>query len=449
MVQHHAAQVNLAKYPPETAKILHRDIICFFLKDEDFVSRTISDGSVELDIFPASRVCQLAKKYESSKATARHIKQVSGEPQATQINLLCHQRTELTQHRYKKKRSHAKSRLSNSKPARNDQYHGQPHYKNKGNHKPSMSNEMPPGNTSNRCSKCGDTAHHDGFTCPAKKYQCKACHKFGHFTSQCFQRKQHSQHKVRQPKGHQIHVNNLCDDLESYPSDISSSEDSFCLQVRIWKQHSQKQQVPKLTHLITNIAYWLKQHHTKNQYLRARIDTGAEINLMPVSVYKLIYHDQDLTKLTPCNLKIRTYTTDTRKITGTTTIYLLHPDSKKLVETTFYIASNECSVCLSCNTSLTLGLIYSRTKLDYLPLRVRLITSKVDHLRNTKEQIQVQKQVIPRQPDQHHSTQHTILPKLITTQSQILQEYLDVFEGIVKFPGLPYHIHVDPGVTPK
>ena len=33
----------------------------------------------------------------------RHIKQVSGEPQAAQINLLHHQRTELPQHRYKKK----------------------------------------------------------------------------------------------------------------------------------------------------------------------------------------------------------------------------------------------------------------------------------------------------------------------------------------------------------
>ena len=413
------------------------------------MSRTISDGSVDLDKFPASRVHQLAKKYESSKATVRHIKQVSGEPQATQINLLCHQRTELPQHRYKKKRSHAKPRPGNGKPARNDQYCSQPHYKNKGNCKLPMSNWMPPSNNSNRCSKYSDTAHCDGFTCPAKKYQCKACHKFGHFTSQCFQRKQHSQHKVRQPKAHQIHVNNLYDDPESYPLDISSSEDSFCLQVRIWKQHSQKQQIPKLTHLITNIAYWLKQHHTRNQYLRARVDTGAEINLMPVSVYRLIYHDQDLTKLTPCNLKIRTYTTDTIKIIGTTTIYLLHPDSKKLVETNFYIASNEGSVLLSCNTSLTLGLIQPRIKIDYLPPRVRLITSKVDHLRNTKDQIQVQKQVITMQPDQHHSAQCTILPKLITTQSQILQEYPNVFEGIWKFPGLPYHIHVDPGVTPK
>ena len=118
-----------------------------------------------------------------------------------------------------------------------------------------MSNRMPLSTNSNRCSKCGDTANCNGFTCPAKKYQCKACHKFGHFTSQCFQIRQHSQHKVRQPKAHQILVNNLYGDPYSYPSDISSSEDSFCLQVRIQKQHNKKQQIPKLTNLITNIAY--------------------------------------------------------------------------------------------------------------------------------------------------------------------------------------------------
>ena len=84
------------KYPPETAKILHRDIFWFFLCDEDFVSKTINEGSVDLDKFPASKVYQLAKKYESSKATARHIKQVAGEMQATQIHLMRHQCTELS-----------------------------------------------------------------------------------------------------------------------------------------------------------------------------------------------------------------------------------------------------------------------------------------------------------------------------------------------------------------
>ena len=41
------------------------------------------------------------------------------------------------------------------------------------------------------------------------------------------------------------------------------------------------------------------------------------------------------------------------------------------------------------------------------------------------------------------------MPKLVSTQSQILKEYPDVFKDIGKFPGPPFHIHVDPGVTPK
>ena len=42
-----------------------------------------------------------------------------------------------------------------------------------------------------------------------------------------------------------------------------------------------------------------------------------------------------------------------------------------------------------------------------------------------------------------------IANKLITSQDQIMHEYPDVFEGIGKFPGPPYHIQVDPSVTPK
>ena len=96
------AQVNITKYPPETAKILHMDIFWFFLHEEEFVSKTINEGSVDLDKFPASKVCQFAKKYESSKAIARHIKQVAGEMQVMQIHLMRHQCTELSNGKYKK-----------------------------------------------------------------------------------------------------------------------------------------------------------------------------------------------------------------------------------------------------------------------------------------------------------------------------------------------------------
>ena len=173
---------------------------------------------------------------------------------------------------------------------------------------------------------------------------------------------------------------------------------------------------------------------------------------MPVSVYKLIYQDQDLRKLTPCRLKIGTYTTETIKIIGTSIIYLIHPDSKKLTEMIFYIASNEGSVLLSCNTSLTLGLIQSRPTLDYLPPRVSLITSNTDHLKKTKAQVQIQKQeIIAQTSNQHQGTQVTTIkaPKLVTTQDQIMHEYPDVFKGIGKSPGPPHHIHENPWMTPK
>ena len=72
------AQINLAKYPLETAKILHRDIFWFLLQDGEFVSKTINEGSVDLDKFPASKVCQLTKKMESSKATHSKTHQMGG-----------------------------------------------------------------------------------------------------------------------------------------------------------------------------------------------------------------------------------------------------------------------------------------------------------------------------------------------------------------------------------
>ena len=57
-------QVALSRYPPETAQILQRDIFWLFLKDESFVSKTLNEGHVELNKFPASKVRQMAKKLE-------------------------------------------------------------------------------------------------------------------------------------------------------------------------------------------------------------------------------------------------------------------------------------------------------------------------------------------------------------------------------------------------
>ena len=273
---------------------------------------------------------QLAKKLESSKATVYHIKQVAGDPQAVQINLMGHQHTELPSSKYKKKRTLWKPKQTNYKHQGSDSHKPQVQQKKKFDTKGAH-------NDRNRCSKCGDTVHLEGFQCPAKKYQCKACHKFGHFTSMCYQKK-HTYSKPRRPKVHQLQVGTVyaCNSASyDHSDDNSAANDSFCLQVKIKRNQMKEQRVPRPTHLITNLTYRLQSHHCRNVYLRARLDTCADVNLMADSMYQLVFSDQIMKKLAPSKLQVGTYMTDTMKIVGSCTFHLVHPDIKRFLETTF------------------------------------------------------------------------------------------------------------------
>ena len=126
-----------------------------------------------------------------------------------------------------------------------------------------------------------------------KKYQCEACHKFGHFTSMCFQKKQ-ANFKHRMLKAHQLKVGAVyVKGSASYDhsDEESTTEDSFCLQVKIKCKPDKEQKVQRPTHLITNLAYRLKPHHTRNLYLRARLDTCTDVKLMPASMHLLVFND--------------------------------------------------------------------------------------------------------------------------------------------------------------
>ena len=59
---------------------------------------------------------------------------------------------------------------------------------------------------------------------------------------------------------------------------------------------------------MANLVYHLQMHHRPNQYLHARLDTCADVNFMPVAVYRLMSKDPSLKKLTPSTLEIETYT---------------------------------------------------------------------------------------------------------------------------------------------
>ena len=132
---------------------------------------------------------------ESSKATTKHIQQVAGDLPAAQIQLMQHQCTELLMGKYprRKQSSTSRQKLQNHKPPEIPT--------------PQKSSDLWKLDIhSDKCTRCGDTLHAKGFQCPAKKFQCKVCHKFGHFTTVCYQKSQQPSHlcHMRKPKTQQL-----------------------------------------------------------------------------------------------------------------------------------------------------------------------------------------------------------------------------------------------------
>ena len=162
---------------------------------------------------------------------------------------------------------------------------------------------------------------------------------------------------------------------------------------------------------------------------------------MPASVYSLVFQDQELEKLAPSNMEIGTYTTDTVKIVHSCKFYLVHPDTNMLQEVTFFVARNNGIVLISCTTTLVLGLVQPRTRLDYIPPRASLITRTVDHPEKTWCQVAVHSSTTDSPvPLWKNVFPKLEVPKLVTSKEQILSKYPDIFEGIGRFPG-PHTIY--------
>ena len=83
-----------------------------------------------------------------------------------------------------------------------------------------------------RCHKCGDSKHIEGFQGSACKYQCRHCHKFGNFYSLCYKKKESYKKRPRSPKAYQLTSGRL-----------SANDNSIC-------SHSSD------THQVMNFSAW-------------------------------------------------------------------------------------------------------------------------------------------------------------------------------------------------
>ena len=131
----------------------------------------------------------------------------------------------------------------------------------------------------------------EGFRCPESRHQCKHCKKVAHFSHPCFKKKQENTYKKgpRNPKAYQLKIGRYSTEDSMYKkddTDFSESEDSFCLQMQIKKPQADQESC-ETQHLVTNLQYKVEPHGKKTKFLRARIDTCSNANMMPASIYKM------------------------------------------------------------------------------------------------------------------------------------------------------------------
>ena len=151
------------------------------------------------------------------------IKQVASDPQVAQVSLMRHQRMDLPPSKNKWKQQSFKSRSKSQKRYSNEHNHTGSHYKKRFD--PNQAHQR-----KERCSKCSDSNHIEGFRCPARKFQHKTCNKYGQFASLCFKKK--ASYKSRSPKVHELQSGVVYmqeDSICSQSGDLTSSNESFCL----------------------------------------------------------------------------------------------------------------------------------------------------------------------------------------------------------------------------
>ena len=111
----------------------------------------------------------------------------------------------------------------------------------------------------------------------------------------CIQKKS-KKTKAKSINGWKILHRRSIDDQTNTSS--TSSEESFCTQMKV-KHKQAEDNCSNVQHLVTHPEYKLKPPRRRTKFLRARIDTCPNVNVMPVSVYHVIYKDHDCAKLAP------------------------------------------------------------------------------------------------------------------------------------------------------
>ena len=134
----------------------------------------------------------------------------------------------------------------------------------------------------------------------------------------CFTKNAHPQaqlyHKGKPQQAHQIIVPEQSTDQYKNTHECDDDDDDFMIAFQLCAQPQKNVHNQKVTagytqkHLYANIPYRLQPYYRRNKYIHAQLDTCADFNLMPESVYKLVFNDPYTSKLAKNYIDLTVYT---------------------------------------------------------------------------------------------------------------------------------------------
>ena len=119
-------------------------------------------------------------------------------------------------------------------------------------------------------------------------------------------------HKGKPKQAHQIIVPEQSIDL--YKNTHECDDDDFMITFQLHAQPQKNVHNQMVTTgykqkcLYANIPYRLQTYHKHNKYLCVQLDTCADVNLIPESVYKLVFNDPHTSKLAKNDNDLTVYT---------------------------------------------------------------------------------------------------------------------------------------------
>lgn len=177
--------------------------------------------------------------------------------------------------------------------------------------------------------------HTKDTPCPAKNMECFYCRNTGHMIAKC--RKRQAQNGTKGPTQNQKKVNEI-----EQVSDAESSDDEEPVIDSVFIGSTGKGEQDKS---------WQTAIRISNKKVNCKIDTGAEVNVMPHRVFKQL---SDKPRLSPTRTVLHTVAGQVKPL-GVIQVPVQHKNHK--VTAKFYVVEDRTSTLCGLQTSVELGLV--------------------------------------------------------------------------------------------